>query len=345
MGRAERSHVRKRRRGCLGGCLTRILLLFGLCAVLFVGACVLGLVKNDPVTGAPSLTLENISFSGLDASQLLQRLPDGLPDLPGLAQAVQGEELPAWAYGVSPEGLTVKALRAGDGEAIFLCADGYTMLLGGGSGMGVSLTAQLLLCGAGHLNAMAALESDASSIGGLPLAMTLIRPEYLLYPDSQTKGRAFNRMIDTARKSERTKLIVPQQGLSFMLGRARVTVIGPARRAHKDERNDGLSVRIDYGDTSVLVMGGITADGERELITSRAPLDADALICAQGGSGEATCQELVQAVSPSIALMTGKDPANAVRVRLTRAGAQVYAMQEHGVMTLVSDGQTIQIHP
>ena len=41
--------------------------------------------------------------------------------------------------------------------------------------------------------------------------------------------------------------------------------------------------------------------------------------------------------------MTGKSPANAVKVRLTRAGAQVYTAKEHGVMTLVSDGQTIQI--
>jgi len=71
-------------------------------------------------------------------------------------------------------------------------------------------------------------------------------------------------------------------------------------------------------------------------------LDA-ALCCGRGGSEEATCAEMVDAVSPRIALMTGKDPANNVRVRLARAGADVYAASDHGVMTLFSDGTTMQI--
>ena len=328
MAREAKSHVRKRRRGCISGCLTNILLLLGLAALLFVGACVLGFVKNDPETGAPSLSLDGV------AGLTNLRLPDvSLPDV----------TLPGWAYGVSKTGLTVKTLRAGDGEAVLVCADGYTMLLGGGSGMGVTLTGQLLLCGVSHLNAAVAMGSQQSQIGGLSLAITLMPPQYLLFQDSQTKGAAYNRLIAQAQKKSGIQTIVPQQGLSFMLGRARVTFIGPARTVHTDERDDGLSVRIDYGSTSVLVMGAITAGGERELVSSRVNLDADALICALGGSEEATCAELVSAVSPSIALMTGKSPANAVKVRLTRAGAQVYTAKEHGVMTLVSDGETIQI--
>jgi hypothetical protein len=68
MAHEERSHVRKRRRGCLSGCLTKIVLLLGLAAVLFVGACVLGFVKNDPETGAPSLSLEGVK--GLEGLEL-----------------------------------------------------------------------------------------------------------------------------------------------------------------------------------------------------------------------------------------------------------------------------------
>jgi len=349
MAREERSHVKKRRRGCMGGCLTKIVLLLGLCAILFVGACVLGFVKNDPETGAPSLSLEGVK--GLESLELPQielpdvKLPQSLQDvkLANLGATMKGLQLPGWAYGVSPTGLTVKTLRAGEGEAVLVCADGYTMLLGGGSGMGAALTGQLLLCGVKHLNAVVAMGSDQAQIGGIPLAITLMAPQYLLFQDCQTKGAAYNRMIAQAQKNSSIQAIVPQQGLSFMLGRARVTVIGPARRVHTDERDDGLSVRVDYGNTSVLIMGTITAGAERELIASRVNLDADVLICAQGGGDEATCTELVSAVSPEYALMTGKDPANSVRVRLTRAGAQTYTMQEHGVMTLISDGQTIQI--
>ena len=342
MARAERSHVRKRRRGCLGGCLTRILLLLGLAALLFVAACVMGFVKNDPVTGAPSLTLEGVSglpqMDALDLGALTDSLGEiSLPD----AGALSGGLMSKWAYGVKPTGLTVKTLRAGDGEAVLVCADGYTMLVGGGSGMGVGLCAQLLMSGVHHLNAVVATSADQQQIGGLPLMLRLMPPDYLLYQDSQVKGTAYNRLIETAEKSGKTQLISPERGLTFSLGRATVTVIGPVRTAHTDQRDDGLSLRVDYGNTSVLIMGTITAAGERELISSGVRLDADVLICAQGGSDAATCQQFAAAVSPEAALLTGKDAANSVRVHLQRAGAKVYAMDESGVMTVYSDGYTV----
>lgn len=356
MAREARSHVRKRRRGCFGGCLTRIILLLGLLAALFVGACVLGFVKNDPATGAPSLSLEGVK--GLEDLQLPQiNLPEidlGKIELPAnltniklenLGAAAKGMQIPGWAYAVNPAGLTVKTLRAGEGEAVLVCADGYTMLLGGGSGMGAGICAQMLLCGVKHLNAAVAMSSEQTQIGGLPLTISLMPPQYLIFQNSQTKGSAYNRLVTTAQGKKGIQLLTPKQGLSFMLGRAQVTLIGPARTAHTDERDDGLSVRIDYGSTSVLIMGAITAGGERELITSRVNLNADALICARGGSEEAACTEFVNAVSPDIALMTGKDAANSVKVRLTRAGANVYTAEEHGVMTLISDGQTMRINP
>ena len=356
MAREERSHVRKRRRGCMGGCLTRIALLLGLAALLFVGAHVLGFVKSNPVTGAPELNfeqidlgklqqgLENLDFSGLEgvmdsvSGTVSEGISSGIGSVTALAG---GAKMPAWAYGVSREGLTVKTLRAGEGEAVLVCCDGYTMLVGGGSGMGVSLAGQLLLCGVNHLNAVVAPTNEEAQIYGLPLAMTLMQPDYLLYQDCQTKNTAVNRMLETAQKNGKTQLIAPQQGLTFSLGRATVTVIGPAHRVHTDERDDSLSLRVDYGATSVLIMCGITANGERELLTSGANLRADALICARGGSAEATSSEFAVRVSPKIALMTGKDTANSVKVTLQRAGAAVYTAAEHGVMTLVSDGQSM----
>lgn len=320
----------------MGGCLMRIVLLLGLCALLFVAACVLGFVKNDPQTGKPELSLDGLSDV---------KLPESLGEikLPDAAALVQGVKLPAWAYGVSPTGLTVKTLRAGDGEAVLVCADGYTMLVGGGSGMGAGLCAQLLVSGVRHLNAVVATSSQQQQIGGLPLMLRLMPPDYLLYQDSQVKGKAYNRLMETAGKVSGVQLIAPKAGLTFSLGRATVTVVGPVRTPHTDGRDDSLSIRVDYGTTSVLIAGPITKNGERELISSRVRLGADALICALGGSEEATCTEFVTAVSPKIALLTGKAPDNSVKVRLTRAGAQVYSAKEHGVMTLFSDGKTLTV--
>ena len=336
--REPRSRVRRRRRGCLTGCLVNLLLVLGAAALLFVGACVLGFVQNDPQTGKPSLSLENVGLG--DAS---------LPGLSGLAQSASEaierglSSLPSWAYGMTGEGLTVKTLRAGGGEAVLVCCDGYTMLVGAGKN-GLLTGAQLLLCGVTRLSAAVAGCAEDASIGGMARTAQVFRPDYLLTQNSQTKGKAYNAMIAAAQKSG-TQILAPERGLTFSLGRATVTVIGPVRRVHTDERDDGLSLRVDYGGTSVLIPGTITAAGERELISSGVRLDADVLVCSRGGSDEATCLELVDAVSPKAALLTGSAPANSVLIRLQRAGAATYTAKEHGVMTVLSDGSSITVKP
>ena len=99
--------------------------MLGLCALLFVAACVLGLVKNDPLTGKPQLSFDSISLESLPQINLPESLKE--MDLSGMTALIKGMELPKWSFGVSPTGLTVKTLRAGEGEAILVCADGYTM--------------------------------------------------------------------------------------------------------------------------------------------------------------------------------------------------------------------------
>ena len=322
----ERSRVHKRRRGCLTGCLTNLLLLLGLAALVFVGACVLGIVQNDPETGRPYLSLENVGLSGVMLPEL---------DLPEL-------ELPAWAFTVNPSGLTVKTLRAGQGEAVLVCSDGYTMLLGAGSGTGALVSAQLLLSGVSHLHAAIAPQSSDAQLGGMKLVMPLMKPDYLFYTDTQVKSSAYNAML-SAGETQGAQCVAAQKGLSFSLGRATVTVVGPAARHHMEERDDGLSVRIDYGNTSVLVLGGITSAGERELVSSGVNLNVDVLIA--DGAEDTACLALVEAATPSVALLTGKSPANPVRVRLQKAGAQVLTAADNGVMTVFSDGQSVSVQP
>lgn len=338
MSREGRSYIRKRRRGCLGGCLVNVLLALGAAALLFVGACVLGVIVNDPETGKPSIVIENIK--NIEALENVKMPEIDLPQV-SLPESVR---MPIWAYGVSSEGLTVKTLRAGEGEAVLVCCDGYTMLVGSG-GNGLATVAQLLLCGVRSLSAAVAPCAQADSIGGMATVLAAAKPDYLLYQDSQAKTEAYNRMISAAQKNGRTQLLVPAHGLTFSLGGATVTVIGPTRRLHDDERDDGLSIRVDYGETSVLIMGTITGGGEEELIYVGVDLDADVLICARGGSAEATSSKFAQAVSPEIALMTGSAPAESVKITLERVGAEIYTAKEHGVMTVVSDGTQVTVRP
>ena len=235
MAREGRSHVRKRKKGCLVGCLTNLMLLLGVIALVFVGAHVLGFVESDPQTGAPTLKLDHLPEIRLGDFDLSQIQP---PDLSGMT-----EKLPKWAYGVNANGLTVKTLRAGDGEAVFVCADGYTMLLGAGSGTGASLCGQLLLCGANHLSAAVAMSSEDEQLGAMKLALGMTKPDYLFVPPTQTKGKAYAQMIDAAEK-QGTQIVSAAQNMTFTLGRARVTFIGPDPAYGQPRRRPDLAHRL-----------------------------------------------------------------------------------------------------
>lgn len=330
MAKGSRSYVRRRRRGCTG-CLLRAVLLLGVLSLLLVGACTVGLIRIDAQTGAPVLSPESIDLSALSKIDL-----SALPKID-----LSGFSLPGT---VRSEGMTVKTLRAGKGEAVLVCCDGYTMLLGGGES-GLMTAAQMLLSGVNRLHVAAVMDADKAQIGGLPLAISLGKPDYLLCPARQTKTDAYNAVLQAAGGVDGLTAIAPKQGQTFALGRGWVTIVGPGPAPHVDEHDDGLSVRIDYGSTSVLILGQITVTGESELVSSGANLDADVLICAQGGEDGATSARLIQAVTPAHALLTSREPSNDIRMRLDRAGAQVYAARENGGMTVYSDGTRIEVEP
>ena len=317
MGRDKKSRV-IRRRGCLGGCLSRLLLLLGLAALLFVAATQAGLLP-----GTQPASDGTTSAAGTRGRWL---------------QALGGLIQPG-AYRLEASGLTLKTLRAGKGEAVLVCMDGYTMLLGGGSGTwGTGL--QLLMCGVNRLDAAIAMSCAEEQLGGMPFALQIARPSWVFYPDTQTRGKAY---ASTMREAGSAQLVAAHAGMSFTLGRGTVRFLGPVYTHHTDERDDGLSLRIDYGGCSFLILGGITEGGERELLASEYAdlLDADVLVCALGGAEGATCQPLIEAVSPKIALCTGEASWQA-KARLERAGAQVYSSQQTPVITVRSDGVTLE---
>ena len=74
----KRSHIRKRKKGCLTGCLTNILLVLGVAAAIFVGAHVLGFVKTDSTTGAPIISFDHIGLENLPETNSKQ-VPASLP--------------------------------------------------------------------------------------------------------------------------------------------------------------------------------------------------------------------------------------------------------------------------
>ncbi len=324
---AKEKHSRIRRSsGCLTGCLTRLIALLGFVALLFVSVHLLGFVHTDQETGQPVLELGNGSI------QIPFDLKNGLNGLP--------PAFPTWPFGIRSEGMTLKILRAGKGRALLLCCDGYTAIIGGGSS-NYAAGIQMLLCGVNRLDAAIAQSSDKRDTGGMPFAIRLGKPSYLFYTDTQERTSHWQDMVEKAR---RIQCEVPKAGLSFTLGRGRVTFIGPTRTGHADDVDDSLSLRVDYGSSGILIPGRITREGETELLASGAKLSADVLITNGSREEGATEEAFIAAAAPRIAVCTG-DKDSLVIERFKSAGIEVYPSSEHGIMTIYSDGTELRMIP
>ncbi|MBQ9010279.1 MAG: hypothetical protein IJ088_13265 [Clostridia bacterium] len=335
MGRGKHSRIERRRGGCLSGCLTRILVLLGLAALLFVGACMTGVITNDEQTGEPKISFSNVHAPDLSGVQL---------DFSSLGTTAQGvlSHLPSFRYkfGVKGEGLTVKLLHAGDGECIFVVSDGYVLVGDAGSGSGNWISLQMLLGGVRHINALAALSSDDTNIGGMKTLLTRYKPQYLLYQDSQVKGKAYNAMVQAADSLTGLNRLTARRGLGFQLGRATVSVLGPLTTYHSDSMDDGLTLRIDYGRTRVLLLGTVHAGGASDLTRLGSELTADVLVAGSGGAG--LTNALLEAVRPRYVLVAGV-PDEAAVSRARTWGANVMTVHDKGVLGVYTDGETLTL--
>ena len=326
MAKEKRSRIRKRR-GCLSGCLARLLMLLGFLALVFVGVHLFGFVQNDEETGEPRLTFGK----------------EPVPLLPGdIGNGISAllSSIPSWPYGIRSEGMTLKILRGGRGQALLLCCDGYTAMIGGGSET-YSAGLQMLLCGVSRLDAAVIPSSDGKDAGGMAFVIQTGKPSYLFLTGIVTQTAEWQRMEKAFPENRR---IIPTPGLSFNLGRGRVTFVGPGSEGYTANENRSLSLRVDYGGTSILIPGRMPKDGEQNLLSSRAVINADVLIAANGGEEGATGESLIAAVKPRIAVCTGNLDWR-VKARLQSAGAAVYTVKEHGVMTIRSDGTDVRIEP
>ena len=105
-------------------------------------------------------------------------------------------------------------------------------------------------------------------------------------------------------------------------------------------RNCGLAALMSAGEYDILIPGDMPAAAERVLADTHSLPQVEVLVVGHHGAAGSTAPELLQAVSPEIAVISvGADnsyghPAQAVLDRLTEAGAAVYRTDQAGDITI-----------
>lgn len=136
-----------------------------------------------------------------------------------------------------------------------------------------------------------------------------------------------------------------------LAGGVKIYVLGPDSSDRTDRINNdrSLALMIVYGKTSILMLGDIEQEGERELVERYGDwLKSDVVKVAHHGSISSSTSELVHAASPGYAIVScGRNnhfghPHQKVVSRWLRTGADVLRTDLDGAIILSSNGQRVQ---
>jgi len=253
--------------------------------------------------------------------------------------------------------LELTAIDVGQGDSLLVVLPrGETILIDGGGRLvygrqrksnldiGEDVVSPYLWSrGIRRIDVMIATHSHQDHIGGLPALMSNFRPKELwtgANPPAELLALAHRLGIRASEKR-------PAGGVE--LSGAKLEVLAPASDyfAKAVGNNDSLVLRITYGSRSFLLTGDMERPIETKLLASGVDLHADILKVGHHGSRTSSSQAFLDAVSPSIALISAGfensfgHPHPDVLGRLSARHTAILRTDLDGLVTARTDGRSV----
>ncbi len=256
--------------------------------------------------------------------------------LPGMALA----DLEAWF------------LDVGQGDCTVILCDGEAMVIDGGPASASDFVYAFLreTLGITELKYVVSTHPHEDHLAGLSAVLNAAPAGLILSPVTEWNTRRFEKFMTYARQ-QGAPVAVPSAGDELALGGAVVTVLHCWPEAvdwREDDVNDmSVMVRVDYGNTSLIVTGDAEETAEYMVLDSGLPLEADVLRVAHHGSTYSTSDQFLRAVSPAWAVIScgaGNGyyhPHKRVLNALKKAGVALYRTDLQGTVRMTSDGENI----
>jgi competence protein ComEC len=271
-----------------------------------------------------------------------------------------------WQYLVTrtPQ-LRVTFLDVGAGDAIFVQVPGNHQLLidGGGTYDGRFDTGRQIIAPflwqhyVHRFDLIALTHMHPNHARGLVSILRLFPTQHLLTNGSPVTSD-YVRDLLTASQRWSTRHHTAQEGpRQWQWERLQVTVLAPPDSTAqpptawtpRNENDRSLVLRLQYGTVRLLLTGDIEQATERWLLAQGLDVRADILKVPHHGSKTSTSLAFVQQVQPRVSIIsTGADnpyghPHPQVLDVLARQGIEIWRTDEHGAITMTSDGTGYQI--
>lgn len=247
---------------------------------------------------------------------------------------------------VPMDGLYVHYIDVGQGDSELICCGGEYMLIDASvPAAGDEVVEYIRELGIEKLDYVVCTHGHADHCGGLDAVVESFEIGEIFTSPYAGDAAAYTHFVQTVEDAQLT-LEVPDYGVRYRLGEAEFEFIGPLSD-HSNVNDDSLVMRLEYGDTSFLFTGDITAKAEKELIADGAELKCDVLKVAHHGSSGSSCYQFLYEAEPTIGVIScakGNDyghPHEEALSRLSDADVSVYRTDIDGTVVIFSNGMTV----
>lgn len=263
------------------------------------------------------------------------------------ARPVQAQASARWTAGSSSH-VVVDFLDVGQGDSILIRSpEGKTALVDAGPTR--DLAAQLLSRkGVESVDIVIVSHHHRDHYGGMEQVIRHFKPRYYMATGSAHTAQGYLRLLQTV-KSEGISVVEPTgKPRRIELGSVLLTVLPQPPNDEKEENNNSIGVRLQYGDFSLLMTGDSETAARRWWMSNCPDLARDCTILklAHHGSHNGTDQPWLDLVNPEVAVaILGRDnsyghPHSQVISLLRRNEVPLLRTDRRGTITVVSDGRT-----
>lgn len=267
---------------------------------------------------------------------------------PPSASLSSGQEKTAFSPALpSTRNLKVHFIDVGQGDSILAESEGHYMLIDAGENdRGAAVVTYLKNAGVTSLDYVIGTHPHSDHIGGLDDVLREFPTEKVILPPVEHTTKTFSDVLDVI-ADKGMKITMPKVGDTYTLGAAAFQILAPAGDYGDDLNNWSVGIRLSYKNIHLVMCGDAEKEAESDIVKYNKDLQADVLKAGHHGSSTSTSDELLDAVSPTYAVIQcGEDnsyghPHKETLEKLERRGIQVFRTDQDGAIVADCDGSNI----
>lgn len=251
----------------------------------------------------------------------------------------------------TPKQVTVEVLDIGQGDSILIRSpEGKTALIDAGPTKDGA--AKLLKSkGVATIDLVVVSHHHSDHFGGMEQIIRLYKPRYFLASNSGHTTKSYLKLLKTVEEEQITAIAPTSRPRRVELGSVELTIFPQPPEDARNENNNSIGIRLQYGNFSVLLTGDSEVSARRWWRERHPELlrDCTILKLAHHGSHNGTDQRLLQLVKPELAVVSlGKDnsfghPHAEVLTLLRQNRVPLLRTDQVGTITIQSDGSNWKV--